>query len=74
MDEISAQEFGRLQGQVESLTVLVQELRIEVKEISATLNNARGGWKTTMFFGGIAMSCGALLVKFLPLFSSAMPK
>jgi multidrug resistance efflux pump len=74
MQEISAQEFGNLQGQVASLTTLVQELRAEVKDIAATLNSAKGGWRATMIVAGISGTLGAAAMKFLPLLSSLTPK
>lgn len=65
MSEISAQEFGNLQGQVKALTELVSELRGDVKELTASVNNVRGGWKTVVFFGGITATLGALFVKYI---------
>lgn len=66
-DSISAQEFGRLQGEVLALRTDmdrmigdIAEIKKSMHEISAQLSEAKGGWKTLMLVGGAASSLGAV--------------
>lgn len=67
-NQIDPQEFGRLQAQVDHLQAMVTELRVDMKELLAAVENARGGWKTLLLLGGAGATLGGLLVKLLPLF------
>jgi hypothetical protein len=44
-------------------------LRTDTKldSISATLSEAKGGWRVMMLIGGGCMATGAAIVKFLPM-------
>lgn len=72
-DQQFAKELGQLQGQVGSLEdafadlraesrKTIDELRGDIKELTAAVENARGGLKTTLLFGGVAASVGAGIV------------
>lgn len=56
-------DLGRHEAEIESLQREIHELRLEVKEISRMLNEARGGWRSLMLVGGIASTIGAALTK-----------
>lgn len=69
---IDPRDFGRLEQQVESLTEQLQEVRNTLDQISQTLSEARGGWRTLMVLGGAAAGIGSALtwalshIKFTP--------
>lgn len=42
------------------------EMRADVKTIMATLQEAKGGWRTLMMVGGAAGAVGAVIGKLLP--------
>lgn len=73
-ETVSPQEFGRLQGQVETLTTLLKELRDDVKELTAAVENAKGSWKTVLFLGSVSAGLGALFMKFIAPFIAAVPR
>lgn len=48
-----------LQQQVRQLHTDMQAMNVTLQQISTTLSEARGGWKTLMLVGGIAAAVGA---------------
>ncbi len=62
---IDPQEFGRLQADVDHLSSAVDELRKDVKELLAVVENARGGWKTLVAIGGVSAAVGSIATKLL---------
>jgi len=44
MDEVSAREFGKLEGQVEALQIEVSDLRKDVKCLLELANKSKGGF------------------------------
>lgn len=63
MSEIDPQHFGQLTAQVKRLETDVSELRTDVKDLIAMLEQAKGGWRTLMMVGGVAGFVGAALGK-----------
>lgn len=66
--DIDARAFGQLEGKVEALTLAMAEQNkvLEAQnrtlaDISATLSQARGGWKTLVWLAGISAT-GATVV------------
>lgn len=57
-------DLGRHDAEIDALKDSIEELKIEVKRISVTLSEARGGWRTLMLVGGAASALGAVLSKF----------
>ena len=72
MSDIDPQEFGALKNEVASLRRDLEEFNQTLKAVNATLQEARGGWKTLMWMAGAAASLGAAAswvlshVKFVP--------
>jgi prefoldin subunit 5 len=58
-------EIGQLKAQVEALTETVKTLSKQVEEVSATLNQAKGGWRVMVLVGSAFAALGALAAKFL---------
>lgn len=56
-------EVGRLGGVVDGLERDLCEMRKDVKMILATLNEARGSWKTLVAIGAISGAAGAFIAK-----------
>lgn len=70
INEVSAKEFGALQADVAGLKEQVKELRADVKELIAAIENARGGWKTLATLGAISAAVGATLFKIAAFFGA----
>jgi prefoldin subunit 5 len=64
-DEIQ-RTLGEHDAQIGSLERDMRELRADVKEILATLNATKGGWKTLVMISGAAGAAGAFIGKILP--------
>ena len=74
--DIDARAFGQLEGEVKSLTQMMDAqnktlalqnevlagLTQKVDAMSHTLSEARGGWKTLVWIGGAAASAGGVVV------------
>lgn len=65
---IDPQEFGRLEKQVEQLTqqgtlqaAQLAEVQATLMAISATLSEARGGWRALMWAGGASAAAGSAI-------------
>lgn len=63
-------EIGRHDAQIEALQNEVKSLHADLKtaleqlaSIQQTLAEARGGWKTMMWLGGLSAAVGGLVVK-----------
>ena len=56
-------ELGRLESDVTELKKKVDKMQISLDDISATLSEAKGGWRTLMIVGGIAGALGSLITK-----------
>ena len=56
--ENSDRDIGRLSEAVRLLQQVVEEQGTKIDAISATLSEARGGWKALMLFGGGAAGTG----------------
>ncbi len=66
MSEINPRDFGRLEAEVKALTeafraqtTLISALSDRLEEMNSTLAEARGGWRTLLWFGGAASAAGA---------------
>lgn len=66
--DIDAQEFGRLQAQVETLiesdrekTELLKTLASDMQAVRVQLAEARGGWKVLVLLGGASASLGGMI-------------
>lgn len=62
-------DLGRLEAQVASIAKTLDQLDRDVKQISTTLAEARGGWRMMMLISGASATIGGLVVKFLPWFT-----
>lgn len=65
---IDAQEFGRLQAQVQQLldsdkvkTQMLTEMAEALHAMQLQMAEAKGGWRTLVFLGGAAASLGGAL-------------
>lgn len=58
-----ARQIGRLEAQVANLERDAIEIKGDLKALVATVNQARGGWKTLMLVAGAAGAAGALASK-----------
>jgi hypothetical protein len=73
--DIDARAFGQLEGQVLALTAMMTAQNIAlakqndeiakiaktVNEMSSTMSEARGGWKTLAWLGGISVTAGGFM-------------
>lgn len=60
-DDISAQDFGRLQAEVAALRREVDRLIPAVEELTRALNQSQGGWRVLVTVGTIGAAIGSLL-------------
>ena len=58
-----ARQIGRLEAQVANLERDAIEIKGDLKALVATVNQARGGWKTLILVAGAAGAAGALASK-----------
>jgi hypothetical protein len=54
-------EVGHLTRSMADLQESNQQLTAKLDQVLLTLSEARGGWKTLMFVGGLASSLGAVM-------------
>jgi hypothetical protein len=54
-------EVGHLTKSMADLQESNQQLTAKLDQVLLTLSEARGGWKTLMFVGGLASSLGAVM-------------
>ena len=74
-DEEVQRDLGRMEAQIATLCSEVKDLTITVAAISATLSEAKGGWKTLMWVSGSSAAFGAFITKLAPwLLSAPLPK
>ena len=78
-DEIF-RDLGKHEAEIESLrrelTLLredMSEMNACLKSIKATMDEAKGGWRTLMFISGISAAVGAGLFKILSVASAMIP-
>jgi hypothetical protein len=69
-------DIGRLEGEVKGLARTVDQLSEKLEEtnrhvsaISSTLAEAKGGWRTLVWFAGVSGSAGAALSYLASLFT-----
>lgn len=53
------QDFARVVEELKGLRADIKEMQKENSEVKAILNQAKGGWRVTMIYGGIAATLGA---------------
>lgn len=53
-EHIDPIEYGRLLAQVEHLTTKVDSMEVNVQAMRDLMEQARGGWRTLAWLGGIA--------------------
>ena len=63
---IDERTLGQLEARVNALESEMREIRDDVKQVLAILNQTRGSWKTLVIIGGISGSIGAVLAKLIP--------
>jgi hypothetical protein len=63
MSDINPQEFGALQADVKTLTSEIHLLRKEMADVTAMLNQGKGGLYTIIFAAGALGSVITLSVK-----------
>lgn len=77
--DIDARAFGQLEGQVLALTTMMASqtktladqndvlarLNVKLDNLSATMSEAKGGWRTVVWLTGIAASLGGIVTWFL---------
>lgn len=66
--DIDARAFGQLEGEVKALHQMLAEqnktlaaLTAQLDSVSMTLSEARGGWKTLVWLGGLSATASALV-------------
>ena len=60
-DDISAQEFGRLQSEVAALRREVDRLIPAVENLTQALNQTQGGWRVLVTVGTIGAAIGSIV-------------
>lgn len=60
-DDISAQEFGRLQSEVSALRREVDRLIPAVENLTQALNQTQGGWRVLVTVGTIGAAIGSIV-------------
>lgn len=60
-------EIGEMMARLGHLESSVTEMRKDLKDISQTLSEAKGSWRTLLAVAGFSSVIGGLLVKFLPM-------
>ncbi len=57
--DVDARAFGQLEGEVKALHAMLTEqnktlamLQVQIEELSHTLSEAKGGWRTLVWIGG----------------------
>lgn len=60
-DDISAQEFGRLQSEVVALRREVDRLIPAVENLTQALNQTQGGWRVLVTVGTIGAAIGSIV-------------
>lgn len=80
MSEIDAQEFGRLQAQVETLlksdatkTELLAQLANDMTAVRLQLAEASGGWKVLVMLGGASSVLGGAITWAFQHFTRGVP-
>lgn len=68
MSEDIQRDLGRFEAQIAALTASVSSLQGSVRELSESVAEAKGGWKTIMILGGAAATIGAFAHKLLDFF------
>ena len=58
-DSIDPIEYGKLLAQVEHLTSKVDSMEINVQAMRDLMEQSKGGWRTLVWFGGVAGAIGA---------------
>ena len=66
--DIDARAFGQLEGEVKALHSMLTEqnktlarLLIKLESVETQLSEAKGGWKTLVWLGGVAAAGGGLV-------------
>jgi hypothetical protein len=64
--DIDARAFGQLEGEVKTLTKLLEDqaatlllLQTQLAAVQTTLSEAKGGWRTLMWLAGIGAMSGS---------------
>lgn len=73
-DEEVQRDLGRMEAQISSMCHKLDALETEVRVISSTLSEARGGWRILMLVSGASAAVGGLIAKFAPWLASIGPK
>lgn len=64
MSDIPPQEFGYLQATVDKLEDRVEKLTHAVENLTATLNQTKGGWKLLAALGSLVSFLTVIALKF----------
>lgn len=59
-------EIGEMTAKLQHLEASMVEMKADLKDISHTLSEAKGSWRTLLAVAGFSSVVGGLLVKFLP--------
>jgi hypothetical protein len=70
MSEEIHRDLGKHDAQIEALNTQVNRMYVDMQQmmgqlttIQQTLSEAKGGWKTLMWVGGLSAACGGIVVK-----------
>lgn len=63
-------EIGEMTAKLQHLEASMVEMKADLKDISHTLSEAKGSWRTLLAVAGFSSVVGGLLVKFLPFIGS----
>lgn len=58
-----AADIRHIQDDMDKMLAQMETMQVLLTSISATLSEARGGWKVLMLVGGASGALGAILVK-----------
>jgi hypothetical protein len=67
MNDIPPRDFGKLEATVEQLEDRVEKLTNAVVELTAALNQTKGGWKLLAALGGLVSFSTVMVLKFVGL-------
>jgi hypothetical protein len=66
--DIDARAFGQLEGEVKALHAMLLDqnkalaaLTLQLDQVNRTLAEAKGGWKTLVWLGGVSAAASSLL-------------
>ena len=69
MEDAVQRDLGRMEAQIATLTATVATQSVELAKINQTLSEAKGGWRTLLWIGGVSGVVGGVIAKMFPFFT-----